>query len=69
MNVYDDIDVGNSATFSSYATRKYDKLISWTVGKGLTITRAHDAGYTKAFAMTALGLNVGQGTNTYQLVR
>ena len=69
MTVYDDTDVGNTATFSSYTTRKYDKIITWIVDQGLTITRAHDAGYTKAFAMTALSNDSGTGSVTYQAAR
>jgi len=67
--VYDDTDVADPTTFSSYTTRQYDKTITWTVDSAITITRVHDAGATKAFAMTALSSNSGLGTRAYQVTR
>lgn len=31
MNVYNDIDVANPATFASYTKHRLDKTLGWTV--------------------------------------
>ena len=41
LSVYNDRDVENDVTFSSYTQRHYDKKLTWSIDSQLTIIRAH----------------------------
>lgn len=69
MSVYNDTDVADPATFSSYSPRSLDKTLTWTVDNALTIYRAHDAGIENVSKMVQLPVHVGTQPAKYQLSR
>ncbi len=69
ITVYNDTDVGDPGTFSSYTLRHYDKSLTWAIGRLLRITRAHDAGISVVSQMTQLDTVSDTGTASYTLAR
>jgi hypothetical protein len=69
ITVFNDTDVGDPATFSSYSLRQYDKSLTWAIGRLLRITRAHDAGISVVSRMTQLDTVSDTGTASYILAR
>lgn len=67
--VYNDTDVGDSGTFSSYSLRHYDQSLTWAIRRFLRITRAHDAGISVVSRMTQLDSVSDTGTASYTLAR
>jgi hypothetical protein len=69
ITVYNDTDVGDPGTFSSYSLRQYDKSLTWAIRRLLRITRAHDAGISVVSRMTQLETVSDTGTASYTLAR
>jgi hypothetical protein len=69
ITVYNDADVGDPGTFSSYSLRQYDKSLAWSISRFLRITRAHDAGIPVVSRMTQLDTVSDTGTASYMLAR
>ena len=69
ITVYNDTDVGDPGTFSSYSLRQYDKSLTWAISRFLRITRSHDAGISVVSRMTQLDTVSDTGTASYTLAR
>jgi hypothetical protein len=68
LTLYNDTDVADPGTFSSYGPHKLDKTITWMVKPKLVITAVHDAGIERIFEMsprtTAVGVGVAAAVYT-----
>lgn len=69
ITVDNDIDVASPASFTSYTPHRYDKQIVWNVGREITITAVHDAGYDNLMAMSSKEVKMGIGVRQYQIGR
>lgn len=69
LNIYNDTDVGNPASFGSYNLRKYDKTITWSINHQLQISSIVDVGFERASQMTALTTHATLGVGTYTIGR
>ncbi len=69
LTVDNDVDVASSLPFTSYTPHRYDKQILWNVGRKITITVVHDAGYDNLPAMSSRELTMGSGLRQYQVSR
>ncbi len=69
LTVDNDLDVASPLSFASYTPRRYDKQILWNVGREITITAVHDAGYDNIPAMNRRELLMGSGLRQYQITR
>lgn len=69
ITVDNDTDVASPDSFTSYTPHRYDKQIVWNVGREITITAVHDAGYDNLGAMSNKEVKVGNGLRQYQISR
>ncbi|MFZ5863170.1 MAG: hypothetical protein ACOYXR_10070 [Nitrospirota bacterium] len=69
ITVYNDTDVGDPGTFSSYSLRQYDKSLTWAISRFLRVTRAHDAGISVVSRITQLDTVSDTGTASHILAR
>lgn len=69
LTVHDDTDVAAPDSFSSYTPHLYDRTLTWTIQRALTLELAHDGGEGNLFSMAARSVVAGEGATTYQLSR
>ena len=69
MTLYNDVEVGNPATFASYTTKKYDKKIEWTINNQIGINLVHDTGFENADEMVSINIIQGGVPATYAISR
>ena len=67
--VHNDTEVATPDSFSSYTLRSYDRTLTWTIKRALTLTLAHDAGEENLNAMATRAVVTGEGAATYQVSR
>ncbi len=66
LPLYDDTEVANAGTVAKYNEPKlYDKTITWTVNRELTVKAVHDAGVDNIFSMTPTEIITGEGAVPY----
>ncbi|KAF0190816.1 MAG: hypothetical protein FD165_2374 [Gammaproteobacteria bacterium] len=71
LTLYNDTDVADPGTFSSYEPHKLDKTITWSVKPKLVITAVHDAGIERMFEMSPRknAVAVGAAAAVYTISR
>jgi hypothetical protein len=68
LTLYND-DISNVDSFASYDPNWYDKSISWSVDRTMSLTLVHDAGEANIPLMPKRTVPVGQGVKVYQISR
>ncbi len=69
LTIYNDTDVLNPGSFSSYVPHEYDKAMVWAISRNIRITAVHDAGPGNVFTGSPRENNAGIGVQQYQLSR
>lgn len=69
LNIYNDTDVADTTTFSSYTPHQFDHTLTWTINRAMKLNVAHDGGADNLLFMSTREVSAGVGTTTYQLSR
>lgn len=69
LTVDDDVAVANAGTVATYTPLLYDKSITWSVNRQLTISTIHDAGADNIFSMTINEIEAGSDAVIYSISR
>ncbi len=69
LSFYNDLDVLDPATFSSYTTKELDNSLTWFVNRNLSLAIAHDGGEDKIHDMPTSLTSAGEGNVSYLLSR
>lgn len=67
--VDNDLDVASASPVVGYTPHRYDKRIEWNIGREITLTAVHNAGYDNLPAMSSRTVTVGTGQRQYQISR
>ncbi|MDX2464870.1 MAG: hypothetical protein QNK31_10215 [Porticoccus sp.] len=62
-------DISNVSSFPSYSPNLYDKTITWSVARNLSMSLAHDSGEGNIPLMPARNITVGEGAMDYLISR
>ena len=69
LTIYNDTDVLDPSTFTSYTPHLYDHTLTWTINRALQMDVAHDGGVSNLLSMSSRTVQTGTGVATYQLSR
>ena len=69
LTVDNDPEVVSASPVVGYTPHRYDKRIEWNVGREITLTAVHNAGYDNLPAMDSRAITVGNGQRKYQISR
>ena len=69
LPVYDDDEVANSDAVATYTPQLYDKSISWSVNRAISLTAVHDVGEENILMMPSKKFSAGDGTVIYSMTR
>ena len=69
LTINDDQSVSDPQTVTTYDPLLYDKTITWSVNRELTIRAIHDSGAENIFLMTPKEINAGEGAVVYSISR
>ena len=69
LTINDDQSVSDPQTVTTYDPLLYDKAITWSVNRELTIRAIHDSGAENIFLMTPKEINAGEGAVVYSISR
>ncbi len=69
LTVYNDTDVADPLTFTSYTPHLYDRTLTWSINRSMTMSVAADGGIDNLTSMTSRDVQTGTGTASYVLSR
>jgi len=69
LTVYNDIDVADPLTFTSYTPHLYDRTLTWSINRSMTMSVAHDGGIDNLLSMSSRDVLTGTGAASYLLSR